>query len=487
MFQIRRRWPILTAVVALLAYGANHYKIGGIEHLRLEPRPHQPVVATGAQPTSHQSSADPSLDLTQLGIQTTPSTSAFYRPGGGELNLPAAGNEPAWEDMLSPGEKLAMWQDGLGSMEPAQPAGDALPGTGPPGDGLPGRGGSGPSLPVSTPIPLPQDFQPPTLPSSGLTAVTGNLPTTTATIPDTLGAASSPDSPLGSATPPAVAQPPEQVGTLPSGERAIRIASFNVQALGPAKRSNPHVMEILARILQHYDVVALQEIQSSRDDLLPAVVAKLNQSGRNYDYMIGPRVGRSEPRDQYAYVFDTTRLETDRYQLYTVDDPEDLMSYEPLVAWFRCKGVPVQHAFTFSLVNLRIDPSFADAERAVLPSLIEAVQQDGRQEDDWILAGDFAGGNSQIVVPHDHTIRFAVRDTPTDVSGTRMMDTIFFSSHATTEFTGRAGAFDFLRKYNLSIERAMEISNHLPVWAEFSVIEGAEPGRIAPANPESLY
>ena len=59
---------------------------------------------------------------------------------------------------------------------------------------------------------------------------------------------------------------------------------------------------------------------------------------------------------------------------------------------------------------------------------------------------------------------------------------------ATVEFTGRGGVFDFLRHYNLRIDDALNISDHLPVWAEFSIFEGATapavnpphtPGRVA--------
>jgi len=274
--------------------------------------------------------------------------------------------------------------------------------------------------------------------------------------------------------------PPSSIGAATGDNRTVRIASFHLPALGPALLNKPHVVQMLITILRQYDVVALQGIQSSRDDVLPMIIDKLNQAGRRYDYLIGPRVGRAAPHHQFAYVFDTDKLETDRFALYSVDDPEDLMNREPLVAWFRCKGVPQRDAFTFSLVNVWIDPSFADAERSTLPGLIDAIVQDGRNEDDWIMLGDFAGGNAQLSMLDAASVRFALSDIPTDVAGTSMLDTLFFSARATTEFTGRAGAFDFLRKYNLSIERALEVSPHMPVWAEFSSIEGAQPGRIAP-------
>lgn len=83
-------------------------------------------------------------------------------------------------------------------------------------------------------------------------------------------------------------------------------------------------------------------------------------------------------------------------------------------------------------------------------------------------------------------VRFAVSDIPTDVAGTQMLDTLLFSSRSTTEFTGRAGAFDFLRKYNLSMEQALESSQHMPVWAEFSCFEGADPVHCTSQREHSL-
>ncbi len=65
-----------------------------------------------------------------------------------------------------------------------------------------------------------------------------------------------------------------------------------------------------------------------------------------------------------------------------------------------------------------------------------------------------------------------------------MLDEILFSGPATVEFNGKVGVYDFLRQHNLSLEQALEVSDHLLIWAEFSAIEGAEPGRIAPVSTD---
>jgi hypothetical protein len=67
----------------------------------------------------------------------------------------------------------------------------------------------------------------------------------------------------------------------------------------------------------------------------------------------------------------------------------------------------------------------------------------------------------------------------TNTRGTKQYDNVLFSELATTEYTGRWGVFDMVRQFNLTVEEALEISDHLPVWAEFGLLEGGQRGRVA--------
>ena len=87
-------------------------------------------------------------------------------------------------------------------------------------------------------------------------------------------------------------------------------------------------------------------------------------------------------------IFDRASVEIDRTQLYTVDDPDDLLHREPLVGWFRVRGPPPDQAFTFSLINIHTDPDEVQHEINVLDDVFRAVRDDGRGEDDVILLGD---------------------------------------------------------------------------------------------------
>jgi endonuclease/exonuclease/phosphatase family metal-dependent hydrolase len=275
---------------------------------------------------------------------------------------------------------------------------------------------------------------------------------------------------------------------LPSVSRqtgGLRIASFNIQVFGEKKVADPRVRSLLAEVVRQFDIVAVQEVRS-KQDVLPQFVDAVNASGRHYDFVIGPRLGRTSSKEQYAFVFDTASVEIDRTALYTVSDPDDLLHREPFVGWFRVRGPPPEQAFTFSLVNVHTDPDETRRELDALADVFRAVRDDGRGEDDVILLGDLNVDDHHFgrlgEMPHVH---WAITGVATNTRGNKLFDNIVFSEIATSEYTGRWGVFDLIREFNLTVDEALNVSDHMPVWAEFNLYEGGQGGRIAtrPFNP----
>ncbi len=274
----------------------------------------------------------------------------------------------------------------------------------------------------------------------------------------------------------------QQRGELPVSRLSdsIRIASFNVQVLGRTKMSKPHVVDILARVMRKFDIVAIQEIRSMDQSVIPALVDKINSTGRNYDFVISERLGRTHSKEQYAYIFDCGSVEVDRNQLYVVNDPNDSLHREPFVGWFRVRGPEAHEAFTFSLVNIHTDPDEVRQEVNLLDDVVRLVRDDGRKEDDVILLGDLNTDDQRMgELASLASVHYVVTSTPTNTRGTHQYDNVIFQTQATTEFTGRGGVYDFLKEYNMTLQEALEISDHLPVWAEFSANEGGTSGQIA--------
>jgi endonuclease/exonuclease/phosphatase family metal-dependent hydrolase len=278
-------------------------------------------------------------------------------------------------------------------------------------------------------------------------------------------------------------------------DRFIRIATFNIQAFGPSKAADSHVMGILADVVRQFDVVAVQEIRSEDQTLVERFVQRINAPGevavrRHYRYVLGPRLGRTISKEQYAFLFDSATIEVDRAGVYTVDDPEDVLHREPLVAQFRVRGPAPEHAFTFILVNVHTDPDEARAEVDAMAEVYRVVRQasagTGVGEDDVILLGDFNVPGRFPLAMRDlgllgqvSGIQAAIAAEPTNTRRDKLYDNLIFHAPSTVEFTGRAGVESVMRRYNLTSEQELAISDHLPVWAEFTLFENGMSGRLA--------
>jgi deoxyribonuclease-1-like protein len=268
----------------------------------------------------------------------------------------------------------------------------------------------------------------------------------------------------------------------PNSGPVIRIASFNIEAFGNMKAGKEYVMVRLADIVRKFDIVAIQEVRSQNEYLIPNFVQLVNQPGRHYDHVIGPRVGRMVSKEQYVYIFDTDRIDVDRQSVYTISDPDDLLHREPLVATFMARGVNPDEAFTFTLVNIHTDPNPRDLaiELDALAEVYRVVRRSARQEDDVILLGDFNADDRNLrrlgQLPGIFPL---IAGVSTNTQQDQQYDNLLIHQPSTTEYSGRSGVFDVMRNYNLNEQQALEISNHFPVWAEFSVYERDYAGRIA--------
>jgi endonuclease/exonuclease/phosphatase family metal-dependent hydrolase len=270
------------------------------------------------------------------------------------------------------------------------------------------------------------------------------------------------------------------------GGDTIKIASFNIQVFGTSKLEKPHVMEVLAEVVRRFDAVAIQEIRSKDQSVVPRFLERINVGGARYDYVIGPRLGRTSSKEQYAVLFDTARIEPVRGSVYTVPDRDDLLHREPMVARFRVRSPTIGQPFTFSLVNVHTDPDETDLELDALDDVYLAVRHNASGEDDVILLGDLNVDERDLGelgrVPN---ITWVVSGQTTNTRRTKAYDNILFDRYFTAEYTGRWGVLDLESAFGLTRDQALEVSDHLPVWAEFSTQEARAASDVVrrPAMP----
>jgi deoxyribonuclease-1-like protein len=259
--------------------------------------------------------------------------------------------------------------------------------------------------------------------------------------------------------------PPASGGKPPD---ALLICSFNIQVFGESKLAKPEVVEVLARVARMFDIVAIQEVRAKSDSIIPTFVQAVNANGSRYHWVIGPRLGRTVSKEQYTFVYDTDRVEVDPSSVGTAANPGDKLHRPPMFARFRTRATPPEAAFTFWMVNTHTDPDEVPQEVDALADVFVAMQQARPDEDDVILLGDLNAAPNQFGrIAQIPTIGWAVSGTTTNTRRSKTYDNIIFSRTATAEYLGRWGVLDLQSTFGLSLDDALKVSDHNPVWAAF--------------------
>jgi deoxyribonuclease-1-like protein len=271
------------------------------------------------------------------------------------------------------------------------------------------------------------------------------------------------------------------------------LASFNIQVFGQTKASKPEVMEILADIIRRYNIVAIQEIRDAAGTAILTLRDKVNEDGAVYEVVVGPRVGRTSSKEQYAFIYDSTVLRLLPGE-YTYDDDGDgndsndvddsghsgdLFEREPFVCFFRVKGVD----FDFGLVNIHTKPDDATAEIGYLDDvMVDAEAHLG--DPDIICLGDFNADGSyynedmyQLTFPSDEYIWLIGTSLDTTVaSSDNTYDRIVVTMEAEADFAGDVGILRFDTIYDFSSPTLDpdDVSDHFPVWARFNTESDTE-------------
>lgn len=304
------------------------------------------------------------------------------------------------------------------------------------------------------------------------TSATGPAPWSTASVPGQLVSTG-----IGPGVNPAIPQRTQQT---------LLIASFNIQTFGEKKVGNRLMAERIAAIIRLFDVVAIQEVRAIDQTVIPRLLQYVNSQGGKYDYILGPRLGRSNSKEQYCYIYDTNRLLSSPQASYTVEDNADLLHREPLVARFVTRVPHGYPPFTFSLMNMHTDPDEVKLEMPVMHTVLRGVREyewATAGEDDVLMMGDLnCEPNRFGPLAQVPGIFWIIQNQPTNTRKTKIYDNIIFDSGLTSEYTGRGGVLDFAAWFGISMEEALTISDHMPVWGEFTLFERSGSGPPTVAN-----
>jgi hypothetical protein len=158
---------------------------------------------------------------------------------------------------------------------------------------------------------------------------------------------------------------------------SFSIASWNLQAFGPAKASNETLLSYYANKLDKYDIFAIEEIRDESDTAINALAGRLPA----YQYLLSERGGQSSSKEQYAVFYDSRALLVN-FTDWTQQEQNDF-ERPPLEATFRADN------WTFTVYVIHTKPSNAPQELTNLEHLVDTPSSDTIILGDLNADGDY--------------------------------------------------------------------------------------------------
>ena len=230
-------------------------------------------------------------------------------------------------------------------------------------------------------------------------------------------------------------------------------------------------MGVLAKIIRTYDIVAIEEIRDKDQTALPKLVNFTNANGTQYEFIVGPRLGRSVSKEQYAYIYNNRTVNLNGTP-WTYPEPNgtDPFHREPYIAYFEATN----GSFDATMMVIHVDPDNATEEINALDAVLNYTKNKYPDEQDFIVMGDlnadcsyFDEDSNCAICSGDYywCINNSI-DTTTSATNCTY-DRIIITTPAVTDYTGDSGVFRYDLVYNLTEDETKAVSDHYPIYAEF--------------------
>ena len=153
----------------------------------------------------------------------------------------------------------------------------------------------------------------------------------------------------------------------------LKIGAFNVQTFGKSKYSNETLRDYLVTIIIKYDLILIQEIKDISETMIFNFIQDCQAKKSSLDLIVSPRLGSTSYKEQYAIIFDTSKLRVMKQTVF--DNPRDLFSRPPIIAHFTSTETVFKYP-DFTVFGVHCDPDDVVQELNEFPAAYQyAVSQ----------------------------------------------------------------------------------------------------------------
>lgn len=246
-----------------------------------------------------------------------------------------------------------------------------------------------------------------------------------------------------------------------------KILSWNLENYGKSKSESE--INFIASIIVNYDIIAIQEVVAGYGgaQAVAKLTAALNEKGAKWDYAVSdPTSSSSYKAERYAFIWKTNKAKLKGKpwleKKYNIE-----IDREPYFATFEI-GKKTITISNFHAITKNRNPETEIKYFKFLPLSYPTLN--------LIFAGDFN-------CPQSHTVFYPLKKMgyvpilqkqkttlkqkcKNNVCLASEFDNIFYKNASLNYIN--SGVISFYTKFN-SISEARKISDHLPIWMEFSL------------------
>jgi endonuclease/exonuclease/phosphatase family metal-dependent hydrolase len=250
-------------------------------------------------------------------------------------------------------------------------------------------------------------------------------------------------------------------------QEPISLISWNIRDFGQTKNSEE--LDRMAELVRDADILAIQEVVAGYGgaQAVAKLADNLNRKGAKWDYVISdPTNSTKYVTERYAFIWKTKNIKIkNRGELIT--DLDTLVDREPFYLDFYIKGQKL------TILNFHSRPHDKNPESEILAITNFLRTSQSRQA--IILAGDFNVDQKEPVFEGIKALGYTAAITNQRTTLKRScdganylnyaIDNIFYSKNISKV---EASAIDFVGVCD-NLESARTLSDHLPVFFEFSL------------------
>lgn len=251
----------------------------------------------------------------------------------------------------------------------------------------------------------------------------------------------------------------------------VWIGSWNLENFGVKK--GDEAIDIIAGSVKDMDVIAIQEVLTSKDGAkaVAMLAEALSRKGYNWDYIISDITtsDNAQERERYAFLWKTARVKLVG-RPFLAAKFEGEMCREPFMGTFE------QHGNVFTLANFHAVPKKKQPEREIRYLEFFNNTYPGTN---LIFLGDFNCAQSNpvfdLLKDQRYEVAFAGQKTTLkqecklDECLASEYDNIFFPSQCFSRKS--SGIVPFYLNFDGNMLKARKISDHVPVFVELDFLK----------------